>query len=89
MAEIAGFIGSVNLADEVARLMFAVWPRRVASPIASEIHNVLTTTRGGVKLSAQRLRSISPRAASKSCASGSFALTAFRNTEVFGCCGWT
>jgi membrane protein len=45
---IAGFIGSANLADEVARLIFAAWPRQVAGPIASEIHNVLTTTRGGV-----------------------------------------
>ncbi len=45
---IAGFIGSTNLADEVARLIFAAWPRQVAAPIAGEIHNVLTTTRGGV-----------------------------------------
>jgi membrane protein len=45
---IAGFAGSTNLADEVARLLFAAWPQQVASPIASEIHNVLTTTRGGV-----------------------------------------
>jgi len=45
---IAGFIGSTNLADEVARLIFAAWPRQVAAPIANEIHNVLTTTRGGV-----------------------------------------
>jgi membrane protein len=45
---IAGFIGSTNLADEVARLMFAAWPKQVAGPIASEIHNVLTTTRGDV-----------------------------------------
>jgi membrane protein len=45
---LAGFVSSVNLADEVARLMFAAWPQQVASPLASEIHNVLTTTRGGV-----------------------------------------
>jgi len=45
---LAGFAGSTNLADEVARLLFAAWPQQVASPIASEIHNVLTTTRGGV-----------------------------------------
>jgi membrane protein len=45
---IAGFIGSVNLANEVARLMFAAWPQEVAGPLASEIHNVLTTTRSGV-----------------------------------------
>jgi membrane protein len=45
---IAGFVGSTNLADEVARLMFAAWPQEVAGPIAGEIHHVLTTTRGGV-----------------------------------------
>src|SRR6202050_5352187 len=45
---IAGFVGSFNLADEVARLMFAVWPKQVATRIAAQIHNVLTTTRGGV-----------------------------------------
>jgi membrane protein len=45
---LAGFVNSVNLAAEVARLMFAVWPREVAKPIAGEIHNVLTTARSGV-----------------------------------------
>ena len=45
---LAGFIDSANLANEVARLIFAVWPQQVAGPLASEIHNVLTTTRGGV-----------------------------------------
>src|SRR5271170_5620627 len=45
---LAGFISSANLADEVARLIFAAWPREVAGPLAGEIHNVLTTTRGGV-----------------------------------------
>jgi membrane protein len=45
---LAGFAGSVNLANEVARMMFAAWPREVAGPLASEIHNVLTTTRSGL-----------------------------------------
>jgi len=45
---IAGFIGSVNLADEVARLLFAAWPQEVAGPLASEIHHVLTTSHGGL-----------------------------------------
>ncbi len=45
---LAGFVGSVNLADEVAGLMFAAWPQQVATPIAAQIHNVLTTARGGV-----------------------------------------
>jgi len=45
---IAGFIGSRNLADEVARLIVAAWPRQVSGPIADQIHNVLTTARGDV-----------------------------------------
>jgi len=45
---IAGMIGSVNLANEVARLIFGAWPQEVAAPIASEIHHVLTTTRSDV-----------------------------------------
>jgi len=45
---IAGFIGSKNLADEVARLIVAAWPREVSSQIAGEIHSVLTTARGDI-----------------------------------------
>jgi membrane protein len=45
---IAGFIGSKDLADEVARLVIAAWPREVSGGIAGEIHNVLTTARGDV-----------------------------------------
>src|SRR5271165_2670659 len=45
---IAGFIGSKNLADEVARLIIAAWPREVSVGIAGEIHNVLTTARGDI-----------------------------------------
>ena len=44
---IAGFIGSQNLADEVARMIIAAWPREVSSRIAGQIHDVLTTARGG------------------------------------------
>jgi membrane protein len=44
----ASFLGSKELADEVARILLETWPREVADPIASEIHNVLTTTRGDV-----------------------------------------
>jgi membrane protein len=45
---IAGFIGSRDLADEVARLIIAAWPREVSGQIAGEIHNVLTTARGDI-----------------------------------------
>jgi membrane protein len=45
---IAGFIGSRNLADVVARIIVAAWPRAVSSSIIDQIHNVLTTARGDV-----------------------------------------
>ena len=45
---IAGFIGSVDLANEVTRLLFATWPHEVAGPLATEIHHVLTTSHGGL-----------------------------------------
>lgn len=45
---LAGLIGSRGLADEVARLIVAAWPREVSGPIADQIHNVLTTARGDV-----------------------------------------
>ena len=44
----ASFLGSRELADEVAKLLLETWPREVATPIASEIHSVLTTTRGDI-----------------------------------------
>ena len=86
---LAGFIGSVNLADEVARLMFAAWPQEVAGPLASEIHNVLTTSArrradarrrvcGLFRL--ERRREPAHRAQSR--------LRAAANSEAFGCCGW-
>ena len=43
---IAGFIGSKNLADEVAQIIVEAWPREVSIQIAGEIHSVLTTARG-------------------------------------------
>jgi membrane protein len=45
---IAGFIGSVDLANEVTRLLFATWPQEVAGPLATEIHHVLTTSHSGL-----------------------------------------
>jgi hypothetical protein len=35
----------VDLANEVARLLFATWPQEVAGPLATEIHHVLTIAR--------------------------------------------
>jgi membrane protein len=45
---LAAFLGSKNLADEVANLLLDTWPKEVAEPIAGEVHRVLTTTRGDV-----------------------------------------
>jgi membrane protein len=45
---LAAFLGSNNLADEVANLLLDTWPREVAAPIAGEVHRVLTVTRGDV-----------------------------------------
>jgi membrane protein len=45
---LAAFIGSQNLADEVAGLIVAAWPPEVSGGIADEIHKVLTTARGDI-----------------------------------------
>jgi len=43
---LAGFFGTKDLADEVARILLEAWPTQVAAPIAKEISSVLTTSRG-------------------------------------------
>ncbi len=48
VAAVAGFLGSAQLAEEAARLVFAEWPDVVARPIAHEVGNVLTAPRGGL-----------------------------------------
>jgi membrane protein len=45
---LAGFVESKNLADEVAWLVVAAWPQKVAAPIADQIRTVLTTAQGNV-----------------------------------------
>jgi membrane protein len=45
---LAGFFGTKDLADEVARILLEAWPTQVATPISREIHSVLTTTRGDI-----------------------------------------
>jgi membrane protein len=45
---LGGFLGSKSLADEAVRIVFQAWPEQAAAPIAREIHNVLTETRGGL-----------------------------------------
>src|SRR4030088_602084 len=45
---LAAFLGTEDLADEVAILLLDTWPQEVAGPISRELHRVLTTTRGDV-----------------------------------------
>ena len=44
----AFFFGSKELADQAASLFLQTWPRQVANALSSEIHDVLTTTRGDI-----------------------------------------
>jgi membrane protein len=48
VAALAGFLGSTELANEAARLVFAEWPDVVARPISQEVSAVLTAPRGGL-----------------------------------------
>ena len=48
LTALAGYFGSKGMADDLANLFLSTWPEGVAVPLSREIHNVLTTTRGGV-----------------------------------------
>src|SRR5215471_19327823 len=49
LTSLAGFFfGSKELADQAASLFLQTWPRQVADSLSSEIHDVLTTTRGDI-----------------------------------------
>jgi len=41
------FFGSRELADEAARILLETWPPAVAGPLALDIHDMLTSLRGG------------------------------------------
>jgi len=45
---LTGFLGSQQLADQVAVLLLEAWPREVAGPISAEIADVLTNAHGGL-----------------------------------------
>jgi membrane protein len=47
LTSLAGFFGSKQLADQAAELILQTWPVQVANALSGEIHDVLTTTRGG------------------------------------------
>jgi len=48
LTALAGYLGSREIADTLANILLQTWPKQAAEPLAREIHNVLTTTRGGV-----------------------------------------
>ena len=45
---LTGFLGSQQLADQVAKLLLDAWPKQVAGPIAAQIESVLTNAHGGL-----------------------------------------
>ena len=45
---LTGFLGSQQLADQVAELLLEAWPKQVAGPIAAQIESVLTNAHGGL-----------------------------------------
>jgi membrane protein len=45
---LTAFLGSQDLADQVAKILLEAWPQEVARPISSEIGRVLTNTHGGL-----------------------------------------
>jgi membrane protein len=47
VTELAGLFGSKDISDKVAQLLLEAWPKEVATPIAGEITDVLTSVRGG------------------------------------------
>jgi len=45
---LTGFLGSQQLADQVAKLLLEAWPKQVAAPIAAQIESVLTNQHSGL-----------------------------------------
>jgi membrane protein len=48
LTALAAFFGSKELADTAVQIILEAWPQQVATPIAREIHNVLTYVRTDV-----------------------------------------
>lgn len=48
LTALAAFFGSKELADTAVQIILEAWPKQVATPIAREIHNVLTNVRTDV-----------------------------------------
>ena len=48
LTSLAGFFGSKELAAQAVQLLLQTWPQQVADSLSGQIHDVLTTTRGGL-----------------------------------------
>ncbi len=48
ITSLASLFGSKELADQAVALLLETWPNQVSSALTGEIHNVLTTPRGGL-----------------------------------------
>lgn len=46
LTALAGIFGSLDLANEAARILLDTWPEEVAAPLAVEVHGVLTSAQG-------------------------------------------
>ncbi len=82
ITSLAGFLGSKDLADQAVSLMLETWPTQVADALSGEIHNVLTTTRGGALTIGLVLRSTSPPTAWRAFASGSTVPMTWSNRDA-------
>ena len=45
---LTGFLGSQQIADQIAKLLLEAWPKQVAAPIAAQIESVLTNQHSGL-----------------------------------------
>jgi membrane protein len=45
---LTGFLGSQQVADQIAKLLLEAWPKQVAEPIAAQIESVLTNQHSGL-----------------------------------------
>jgi membrane protein len=88
LTSLAGFFGSKELADQAAQLLLQIWPQQVADALSSEIHDVLTTTRGDILTVGAVLAVYLPPTASRRCGSRSTAPIRWSSRGRGTGCGW-
>jgi uncharacterized BrkB/YihY/UPF0761 family membrane protein len=88
LTSLAGFFGSKELADQAAQLLLQIWPQQVADALSSEIHDVLTTTRGDILTVGAVLAVYLRPTASRRCGSRSTAPIRWSSRGRGTGCGW-